>query len=124
MCGIAGFYHRERDYGEQEQHYRSLLGRMHQELWRRGPDDAGIYLAKHCGLSHSRLSIIDISGGHQPMLRTAGGKTCGIAYNGELYNGKELRGLLESRGWVFATDCDTEVILLALWSLARNLPLR
>lgn len=112
MCGIAGFYHRERDYGEQEQHYRSLLGRMHQELWRRGPDDAGIYLAKHCGLSHSRLSIIDISGGHQPMLRTAGGKTCGIAYNGELYNGKELRGLLESRGWVFATDCDTEVILL------------
>ncbi len=39
MCGIAGFYHRERDYGEQEQHYCSLLGRMHQELWRRGPDD-------------------------------------------------------------------------------------
>lgn len=35
MCGIAGFYHRERDYGEQEQHYCSLLGRMHQELWRR-----------------------------------------------------------------------------------------
>ncbi len=112
MCGIAGFYHRERDYGEQEQHYRSLLEHMHQELWRRGPDDAGTYLARRCGLSHSRLSIIDISGGHQPMVRTAGGKTCAIAYNGELYNGKELRGLLESRGWVFATDCDTEVILL------------
>lgn len=112
MCGIAGFYHRDRDYGENESYYRTLLTGMHQELWRRGPDDAGIYLAKRCGFSHSRLSIIDLSGGHQPMVRTAGGKTCSIVYNGELYNGKELRKMLQNRGWTFGTSCDTEVILL------------
>lgn len=112
MCGIAGFYHREKDYEENEMHYYLLLERMHQKLQRRGPDDAGVYLTKHCGLSHSRLSIIDISGGHQPMVRTAGGKTCAIVYNGELYNGDELRNMLKERGWTFETTCDTEVILL------------
>ena len=112
MCGIAGFYHKGKDYGAEEAYRCSLLVKMHQELWRRGPDDAGVYLAKHCGLSHSRLAIIDISGGHQPMVRTAKGKTCTIAYNGELYNGKELREMLMGRGWNFATTCDTEVILL------------
>lgn len=112
MCGIAGFYHKGKDYGAEEAYRCSLLVKMHQELWRRGPDDAGVYLAQHCGLSHSRLAIIDISGGHQPMVRTAKGKTCAIAYNGELYNGKELREMLMGRGWNFATTCDTEVILL------------
>ncbi len=112
MCGIAGFYHKGKDYGAEEAYRCSLLVKMHQELWRRGPDDSGVYLAKHCGLSHSRLAIIDISGGHQPMVRTAKGKTCTIAYNGELYNGKELREMLMGRGWKFATTCDTEVILL------------
>ncbi len=112
MCGIAGFYHREKDYGENEMHYYLLLERMHQQLQRRGPDDAGVYLTRHCGLSHSRLSIIDISGGHQPMVRTAGGKTCAIVYNGELYNGDELRHMLKERGWTFETTCDTEVILV------------
>ncbi|MEY8517542.1 asparagine synthase (glutamine-hydrolyzing) [Lachnospiraceae bacterium 29-84] len=112
MCGIAGFYHREKDYRSYGNHYRSILTTMHEKLWRRGPDDAGIYLARHCGLSHSRLSIIDLSGGRQPMARTVGGRTCIIAYNGELYNGKELRQLLKGRGWEFETTCDTEVILL------------
>lgn len=112
MCGIAGFYHREKNYGENEMHYYLLLEKMHQTLQRRGPDDAGVYLTRHCGLSHSRLSIIDIAGGHQPMVRTAGEKTCAIVYNGELYNGEELRSLLKERGCVFETTCDTEVILL------------
>lgn len=112
MCGIAGFYHREKDYEVYGTQYRSILANMHQKLWHRGPDDSGIYLAKHCGLSHSRLSIIDISGGHQPMVRTEGGRTCSIVYNGELYNGEELRTLLKKRGWKFTTTCDTEIILL------------
>lgn len=112
MCGIAGFYHREKNYEEHGTYYRSILTDMHEELWRRGPDDAGIYLNGHCGLSHSRLSIIDITGGHQPMACTAGGKTCAVVYNGELYNTKELREMLKGRGWKFATTCDTEVILL------------
>lgn len=112
MCGIAGFYHKEKDYEENGAYYRSILTNMHEELQRRGPDDAGIYLTKHCGLSHSRLSIIDISGGHQPMVHTAGGRTCSIVYNGEIYNTKELREMLKTRGWNFSTTCDTEVILL------------
>ena len=112
MCGIAGFYHKAKDYREYGTHYRSILTGMHKKLWRRGPDDAGIYLSRHCGLSHSRLSIRDISGGHQPMVRTSQGRTCSIAYNGEIYNAKELRETLEKRGWRFETTCDTEVILL------------
>ena len=112
MCGIAGFYHKEKDYKSYGMHYRSILTAMHRELWRRGPDDAGIFLAKRCGLSHSRLSIIDISGGRQPMARTVGERTCTIVYNGELYNTAELRDALKKRGWKFETACDTEVILL------------
>lgn len=124
MCGIAGFYHREKNYEENEAHYRSLLSAMHRELWRRGPDDAGTCLTKHCGLSHSRLSIIDIGGGHQPMVRTAGGRTCMIVYNGELYNGNELRELLKERGWTFATSCDTEVILLGFMEFGSEIAAR
>ncbi|MCI8484454.1 MAG: asparagine synthase (glutamine-hydrolyzing) [Lachnospiraceae bacterium] len=112
MCGIAGFYHKDKDYETEQEHYRSILTRMHQKLWRRGPDEAGIYLTRHCGLAHSRLSVIDLEGGHQPMTRTVSGRTCSIAYNGELYNGKELKKLLQERGWSFTTTCDTEVILL------------
>lgn len=112
MCGIAGFYHREKDYEKDGTYYRSILVAMHEKLQRRGPDDAGIYLSGHCGLSHSRLSIIDLSGGHQPMVRRAGERTCAIVYNGELYNARELREELMEKGWKFETTCDTEVILL------------
>ena len=97
MCGIAGFYHREKDYEKDGTYYRSILVAMHEKLQRRGPDDAGIYLSGHCGLSHSRLSIIDLSGGHQPMARRAGERTCAIVYNGELYNARELREELMER---------------------------
>jgi asparagine synthase (glutamine-hydrolysing) len=112
MCGIAGFYHREKDYEKDGTYYRSILVAMHEKLNRRGPDDAGVYLSGQCGLSHSRLSIIDLSGGHQPMVRRQGERVCAIAYNGELYNAKELRAELKERGWCFETSCDTEVILL------------
>ncbi len=112
MCGIAGFYHRQRDYEKDGAYYRSILVAMHEKLRRRGPDEAGIYLSGACGLSHSRLSIIDLALGHQPMVRKAGERTCAIAYNGELYNAGELRKELEEKGWRFETSCDTEVILL------------
>ena len=111
MCGIAGFYHKEKDYRERAEYYRSLLTAMHEALWHRGPDDEGIYLSRHCGLAHSRLSIIDIQGGHQPMVRNKDGRTCAIVYNGELYNTEELRQMLEIRGCQFTTSSDTEVIL-------------
>lgn len=111
MCGIAGFYHKEEDYRERAEYYRSLLTAMHRVLWHRGPDDEGIYLSNHCGLAHSRLSVIDIDGGHQPMIRSKDSRTCGIVYNGELYNTEELRQMLKVRGCQFTTNSDTEVIL-------------
>lgn len=124
MCGIAGFYHREKDYEEDGTYYRSILVAMHEELHRRGPDDAGIYLSGQCGLSHSRLSIIDLSGGHQPMVREQKGRCCAIAYNGELYNAKELRRDLEDKGWRFETSCDTEVILLGFMEYGEEIAAR
>lgn len=117
MCGIAGFYHKEKDYRERAEYYRSLLTAMHEALWHRGPDDEGIYLSRHCGLAHSRLSIIDIQGGHQPMIRSKDGRTCAIVYNGELYNTKELRQMLEIRGCQFTTSSDTEVILTGVMEM-------
>ncbi len=124
MCGIAGFYHREKDYEKDGTYYRSILVTMHEKLRRRGPDDAGVYLKGHCGLSHSRLSIIDLSGGHQPMVRKKGERTCAIAYNGELYNAKELRRDLEEKGWEFQTACDTEVILLGFMEYGPKIAVR
>lgn len=121
MCGIAGFYHRNKDYEQDGTYYRSILIAMHRELYRRGPDDAGIFLRGQCGLSHSRLSIIDLSGGHQPMARKKGERVCAIVYNGELYNAKELRSDLEKRGWQFETMCDTEVILLGFMEYGEKI---
>ncbi len=121
MCGIAGFYHRDKDYEKDGTYYRSILIAIHKKLCRRGPDDAGIFLKGQCGLAHSRLSIIDLSGGHQPMVRKQGERTCAIVYNGELYNAEELRLDLQKRGWQFETTCDTEVILLGFMEYGEKI---
>lgn len=78
-------------------------------LSHRGPDDRGILAFPGCILGHTRLSIIDLSGGHQPMQDAH----LAISFNGEIYNYKELRGTLEKKGHSFLTNSDTEVILKA-----------
>ncbi|MBU4223734.1 asparagine synthase (glutamine-hydrolyzing) [Patescibacteria group bacterium] len=78
-------------------------------LSRRGPDDCGILKFHGCVLGQTRLSIIDISGGHQPMKDNE--KNIAITFNGEIYNYKELRKKLENKGHKFSTNSDTEVIL-------------
>jgi len=81
-------------------------------LGHRGPDGEGIYVdpeEPRCGLGHRRLAIIDIEGGRQPMGNEDG--TVWIVYNGECYNFRQLRELLEGKGHVFRTACDTEVIV-------------
>lgn len=75
----------------------------------RGPDDFGSYAEGPVGLGHRRLSIIDLSGGHQPMTSASG--KLRIVYNGEVYNYREARSWLADRGHVFRTGSDTEVIL-------------
>ncbi len=108
MCGIAGFYSCE-DSIKEKQLY-SLLN-MKQTLTHRGPDDDNIYLNDHIGLAHTRLSIIDISKGKQPMVKRIGDYSIVISYNGEIYNTKELRSQLSSYSLSWDTTSDTEVIL-------------
>ncbi len=78
-------------------------------LAHRGPDGSDIYTSKHVGLAHTRLAIIDIEGGKQPM--TSHDNQCVITFNGEIYNYRNLRNKLTARGCVFKTKSDTEVIL-------------
>ena len=111
MCGIAGFYNPHDHYLKEKEHYESVLQAMAERLRHRGPDDAGRWLSEHGGLSHARLSIIDLAGGHQPMVKSGSGQTFAIVYNGELYNTDELRQELMAAGYSFQTSSDTEVIL-------------
>ncbi|HWW20267.1 MAG TPA: asparagine synthase (glutamine-hydrolyzing) [Steroidobacteraceae bacterium] len=102
MCGIAGIV--GPGFCNPEN-----LGRMLAAISHRGPDDEGTYLDDHAALGHRRLSIIDLSSGHQP-LRDIRGSLWLIA-NGEIYNYRELRRDLEQRGHQFITNSDCETIL-------------
>ena len=82
---------------------------MAQAIAHRGPDGQGVYVAPGVGLSHVRLSIVGLADGHQPMTAPSGRFT--IAFNGEIFNYVELRDDLKSRGVVFRTGSDTEVLL-------------
>jgi len=105
MCGIAGFVGRPAAH---------IAERMGQALLHRGPDDSGFWQCAETGvhLVHRRLSIVDISGGHQPMWDRSG--EIGIVYNGEIYNHVAVREQLVAKGHRFQTDhSDTEVIIEA-----------
>ena len=105
MCGIAGVVSDTRESNISE----ALVRHMCNQIVHRGPDDEGIYVADGAGLGMRRLSIIDLSGGHQPVFNED--RSCWIVYNGEVYNFPELRPELESRGHRFYTKTDTEVII-------------
>lgn len=107
MCGIAGVVNRN-----QEPVSPVLLRRMTDAIAHRGPDGEGHYIDGAFGLGHRRLAIIDTStAGHQPMV-TADGRYV-LSYNGEVYNYRELRVLLESLGYRFHSQTDSEVVLNA-----------
>jgi asparagine synthase (glutamine-hydrolysing) len=82
---------------------------MAETLIHRGPDDEGFYEAPDIGLGVRRLSIIDVAGGHQPIANEDG--TIVVAFNGEIYNHKELRARLEGERHRFGTRTDTEVLV-------------
>lgn len=108
MCGIAG--HVTPEPGLIEPHLlQARLQAMAGQLRHRGPDDTGIFTSPQAGLAHTRLSIIDLAGGSQPMPNA--GSTLHIVFNGEIFNFVELRQQLAARGRRFATRSDTEVIL-------------
>lgn len=88
-----------------------LLLRMRDSLVHRGPDEGGLHLEPGVGLAHRRLSIIDLSAGHQPLFNEDG--SVAVVYNGEIYNYPELMAELQAAGHRFRTRCDTEVIVHA-----------
>jgi asparagine synthase (glutamine-hydrolysing) len=87
----------------------ALLKAMADTIYHRGPDDEGYYVSGPIGLGFRRLSIIDLQTGHQPVSNEDG--TIQIIFNGEIYNFQELRAFLLSKGHVFKTQSDTEVIV-------------
>jgi asparagine synthase (glutamine-hydrolysing) len=110
MCGITGWVSYDRDLTAE----RATLEAMTQTMACRGPDGAGVWLDAHVGLGHRRLAVIDIEGGKQPMWVEQGSRTVLVTtYSGEIYNYRELRAELTSRGHVFRTSSDTEVALHA-----------
>jgi len=104
MCGIAGIYNFEGKPVERER-----LERMAEVMRYRGPDGSGMHVDGSFGMSMRRLSIIDLDTGDQPMFNEDG--TVAVIFNGEVYNYRELRAGLESRGHKFRTKSDTEVIV-------------
>ena len=113
MCGIAGFCGFRQNYTENSAFWAKILIDMRKSIAHRGSDNTGEFLASHIGLSHTRLSIRDLSNGAQPIIREQNGKKYVIIYNGELYNADELKRDLLEAGYVFETTTDTEVILFA-----------
>lgn len=111
MCGIAGFCNLSENYEAKKNEISSILMKMNQVQKHRGPDDEGILLTNHCGLSQVRLSIIDLTTGHQPISREWKGKKATIVFNGEIYNMPTLRQELKEQGVLFKTASDTEVVL-------------
>lgn len=108
MCGIVGQLNFDRTPVS-----AITLQRMTDAIEHRGPDGEGHWIGENIGLGHRRLSIIDPSpAGHQPMVTSD--RRFVLTYNGEIYNFKELRIQLESKGYVFLSQTDSEVVLYAL----------
>ena len=105
MCGICG----KLNLGLDGHVDRFELEAMCASLRHRGPDEQGIYHRGPVGLGATRLAIIDLEGGHQPVRNEAG--TIWAVFNGEIYNFQQLRADLLRRGHHFATHGDTEVLV-------------
>ena len=105
MCGIAGIVSSASGDGIDAE----VIHRMCQAIVHRGPDDEGLFVKQGTGLGMRRLSIIDLSGGHQPVFNED--RSVWIVFNGEIYNFPDLREGLVKRGHDFSTHTDTEVIV-------------
>lgn len=107
MCGICGVF----QSGTGEPASPEVVDRMRQLIAHRGPDDSGMHLDGPLGFGFARLSIIDLSGGHQPMTNETG--DIWLVFNGEIWNYKTLRQQLIEKGHQFRTNSDTETIIHA-----------
>jgi len=106
MCGICGIAIPKKLNRRVDE---AQLKRMRDALVHRGPDDAGNFIDGGIGLGHRRLSIVDLGGGHQPMTNEDG--QIQIVFNGEIYNHRDHRQMLESLGHRYQSSSDTETII-------------
>ncbi len=112
MCSISGFINFRENYFKSDPCYaKELALNMASKQQHRGPDALNAWVGEHAAFSHSRLAVIDIEGGTQPMKRTVQGYDFIITYNGELYNSEELRTKLKGFGYELSTRSDTEIVL-------------
>ncbi|ASO19706.1 asparagine synthase (glutamine-hydrolyzing) [Actinoalloteichus hoggarensis] len=108
MCGIAGWVDFQRDLREQVSTVRTMVA----TLANRGPDDEDVWADERAALGFRRLAVIDLAGSRQPARAEEDGRTLAVlVYNGEVYNFRQLRAELASRGHRFRTAGDTEVVL-------------
>ena len=111
MCGITGFIRLNSSTSPDITPERLTF--ITDLLKHRGPDDSGEFFDRQSGFTvgvgHRRLSVLDVAGGRQPQIDNSG-ETLVVVYNGEIYNYRQLKTELESKGYVFKTTCDTEVI--------------
>jgi asparagine synthase (glutamine-hydrolysing) len=114
MCGICGIISLKPDKTVE----RDELLAMRDSMVHRGPDEAGLFIEKNVGLGHRRLSIIDLSSGQQPMTNEDGSIV--VVFNGEMYNYQNLRNHLITKGHIFKTRSDTEVIIHAFEEFGEN----
>ena len=105
MCGIVGFTHK-RWAPDSDRIRRATATLIH-----RGPDQQGVFQSSLCSMGATRLKIIDLGSGDQPILSDDG--DVAIVFNGEIYNHQELRRELEESGHHFYSHCDTETVLRA-----------
>lgn len=111
MCGIVGFY-------SEEKNKEAVIKKMADRIKHRGPDGEGYYTDEKVALGHRRLSIIDLSGGSQPMYTED--KKLVVVFNGEIYNYLELKE--ELKDYEFKTSSDTEVLLHGYREWGEDLP--
>lgn len=105
MCGLSTLYR----FTQVTEEDKQKLVRMNREMRYRGPDGEGYWNDDTCAMAHTRLSIIGLDNGAQPLFNVD--KSLMLVCNGEIYNYKELRSQLVSKGYTFSTDTDCEVIL-------------
>lgn len=105
MCGITGYVDFKKTTTAIE------IKKMTETLSRRGPDESGYWSEGGIHFGHRRLTVVDASGGKQPMMRIKDGKKFVLVYNGELYNTEEIRKELMRKGYKFEGYSDTEVLL-------------
>ena len=114
MCGISGYINTNKQPVSKD-----ILKKMADAIKHRGPDGEGFWMNDNVGIAHRRLSVIDLSdAGNQPMISKDGRFI--LTYNGEIYNYKELRKQLISKGYIFFSKSDSEVVLNSLIEWGQN----